>query len=289
MNVKLYALIAYASILFLPTVILNGSYWGQCDCIYTTFAILALLNLLKDKYFKAFIFLGMSFAFKLQFVFLLPVFIFVYASKRKFPLYYFLIIPLVDLILCLPAILNGKTILDCLTLYINQSSSYPTYISMLFPGIFNLVMVPYNDYVSNSIEGLGSLFVVITLSILFLVLVTIIYKKTNLKNEKIIHISLWAVMICTFLLPNMHERYLFMGDVLAVLYFIVARDWKKIYIPIGISLISLYGYIRMLFGGQILDIQIISLLNLSLVAIITKDVFRSLLNEEKIELEERKE
>ena len=71
---KFYALLAYIVVLFLPQVILNGSCWGQCDAIYTSFILLSFHYLLKEKYTTSFILLGISFAFKLQFIFILPFF-----------------------------------------------------------------------------------------------------------------------------------------------------------------------------------------------------------------------
>ncbi len=283
-NVNLYSVITYGIILFLPTVLLNSSFWGQCDSIYVAFAMLALLYMLKEKYRRSFIFLGISFAFKLQFIFILPVFIFMYVSKRKFPIYYFLIIPIMNFILCLPAMLCGKGIADILTIYIMQTNFYKDYISLLFPGIYNILMpIKQNGYALNTIQGVEQVGIYITFMILFVVLVILIYKKVDIKGNLLIQMSLWSVMICTFLLPNMHERYLYMGDILSVLYFVISRDWKKIYIPIGINLISLYGYSKLLFGGQILNIQIMSLLNLILVVIITKDIFQKILEKQEME------
>ena len=165
-----------------------------------------------------------------------------------------------------------------------QTNSYKDYISLLFPGIYNILMpIKQNGYALNTIQGVEQVGIYITFMILFVVLVILIYKKVDIKGNLLIQMSLWSVMICTFLLPNMHERYLYMGDILSVLYFVISRDWKKIYIPIGINLISLYGYSKLLFGGQILNIQIMSLLNLILVVIITKDIFQKILEKQEME------
>ena len=44
------ALLIYSVCLFLPTIILNSSYWAQSDQIYTTFVLISLLFLIKKKY-----------------------------------------------------------------------------------------------------------------------------------------------------------------------------------------------------------------------------------------------
>ena len=56
-NKKFYAFLTYCVVLFLPTVILNGALWGQCDVIYSSFVILSLLYLIKEKYVPSFVFL----------------------------------------------------------------------------------------------------------------------------------------------------------------------------------------------------------------------------------------
>ena len=38
----LTSIVTYGIILFLPTVIINGSMWGQCDSIYTAFSLISL-------------------------------------------------------------------------------------------------------------------------------------------------------------------------------------------------------------------------------------------------------
>jgi len=57
-NKHLYALLVYSIIVILPSIILNSSAWAQCDSIYTAFILISILFILKEKYFKAFIFLG---------------------------------------------------------------------------------------------------------------------------------------------------------------------------------------------------------------------------------------
>ena len=83
-NNKQNASIIYCAILFAPTCFLNSGAWAQCDSIYTSFAIISIYYLLKEKFTLSFIFAGISFAFKLQFVFILPVYIIYYICKKKF-------------------------------------------------------------------------------------------------------------------------------------------------------------------------------------------------------------
>lgn len=276
-NKDFIALLLYGIVLFLPTVLLNSACWGQADSIYVAFILLAISALLEEKYLKAFIYLGVSFAFKLQFVFILPLFVLIYISKRKFPLYYFLIIPAVNIVMCLPAIFAGKSITSCIDIYINQTSQYSAYLSMNFPGVYNLVF-PTNsyNYVMAPNEYMSKMGVMCTIFVFAIMAFMVLYKKIEFNKQKIIEFGLWSVMIATFLLPHMHDRYLFAGDILSVLYCIYNKD--KLYVPIGISLISMYGYTGFLFGKNPVPIQYLSFIYLVLIFIVTKDIYNKYFN-----------
>ena len=59
-------LAAYLITLLLPTVIINGAMWGQCDSIYTALAVLALWLALTDRPKLSMVFMALSFGFKLS-------------------------------------------------------------------------------------------------------------------------------------------------------------------------------------------------------------------------------
>ena len=278
-NKDFYALITYGVILFLPTVLLNSACWGQADSIYVAFMLLALSSLLEEKYLKSFIYLGISFVFKLQFIFILPLFVLVYIAKRKFPLYYFFIIPLVNIVMCLAAIIVGKPISSCIDIYINQASQYNAYLSMNFPGIYNLFF-PTNmyNYVEAPNEVISKVGIMATLFVFVIIAFMVLYKKIKFNKQQIIEFGLLSIMISTFLLPHMHDRYLFAGDILSVLYLVYNKD--KIYVPIGISLISMYGYTGFLFEGSPIPIQYLSFMYLILIVLVAKDIYNKYFKEE---------
>lgn len=84
-----YGIAAYAITLFVPSVILNSAAWGQCDAIYAAPILFALYFLVKKKYVRSFVSLGIAFAFKLQAVFILPLFIIYYICEEKYSILYF--------------------------------------------------------------------------------------------------------------------------------------------------------------------------------------------------------
>ena len=244
-NKKEFALVAYAAVLFLPTVIFNSALWGQCDSIYTSFVIIALILLLKEKYKSSFVFLGLAFAFKLQFIFILPIFIVLYFSKKKFSIFNFLIIPLVNVILCLPAIIAGNSLKNVLTIYFTQASEYNDSLVLNFLNIYNLI--PGSPDIFYKVGELVSIFVCAAM------LAYVIYKNVKWNNEKILNLALWFVVIVTFLLPGMHDRYLFVGDVLAVIVYLAYK--KNLFVMISVNLASLLVYSNYLFDFSLAEID----------------------------------
>lgn len=271
-NAQFVSIITYMIVLFLPTVIMNSSMWAQADSIYTAFVILALASLIDEKYLRSFVFLGVAFSFKLQFIFVLPIFILVYISKRKFPLYYFLIIPLVNFAMCIPSMIFGKTLSSCIDVYVNQAGQYSAYLSLNFPSVYNIFFGTNNNFVIAPNEFIAKIGILITIFIFAMVAFIVLYKKIEFNKKMILDFALWSVMICTFLLPHMHDRYLFIGDILSIAYFIVNRD--KIYVPICINLISLYTYSCFLYGVPKIPIEYVSIVYLVVIILFTKDIFK---------------
>lgn len=231
-NKKIYSLITYTLVLFLPQIILNSAMWGQCDSIYASFSIIALIFLLKEKYWQSFVFLGISFAFKLQFIFILPVFIIIYACKNKFSILNFLIIPAVNFIMCLPAIIMGKPIIDLLKVYFNQTS-ISTALVRNYPNIYN--------FLNGDIVAFKYIGIIMTIVIFALMLFYFIYKKVNWNKDKIITLSLLVLVIISYILPGMHERYLYVGEVLSIVYYLVYRKNLPLVIIINLNAIITYS------------------------------------------------
>ena len=260
-NNKHYAMVGTIAMLFLPTILLDGAFWSQCDVIYTTFIVFALYYLYKEKMTKSFIFLGLSFSFKLQFVFILPVYLILYFKKRNFSIINFFIIPLVDFILCIPSIIAGKPILECLLVYAKQTQTYNS-LNLNFPNIYSLI--------NGSEKYLSKLGIVLLIVIFALVFWYIVKKKIKFNFESILLLSIWSIVICTFLLPYMHERYMFAADVLSIIYAIIYK--RNFLIALGIEFISIVSYTMFLFNNYEIPSYILAFIFLAIVIYLTKDV-----------------
>lgn len=252
---KIKAAVTYALTFCSITVILNSSFWAQCDSIYVAFILLSIYFLEKEKNIASFIFVGIAFAFKLQTVFILPFYIFYYISTQKISILHFLIIPITDVVMCLPAVLLGRPVKDIIEIYLVQTD-YGKLIQMNCPNFYALIC---NGNDMTYYYLLKSFSIILTLTILGSVLCFAIYKKIDMTDkENILLTAIWTVFTCIMFLSSMHERYGYLIDILAIIYAML--NTKRIWLAIVCNLISLRGYCYYLFNYDILDIKLTAIL-----------------------------
>ena len=249
--------ITFATVLFLPTVLINSSIWAQCDMIYVSFILISLYCLKKEKIILSFIFLGISFAFKLQFIFILPIYILLYLKSKNISILHFLIIPFVNFIMCMPAIIMGRSIKDCINIYFNQTGTY-TDITLKYPNLYNI----FGEF----FESQTTVLIIFTLIIIGIIAFYLIYKKVDIKSN-ILKLSLLFSIIMVFFLPRMHERYGFLAEILSIIY--VATYKKDYEIPVILQLATLCGYYSF-FMPNAFDKNILILFSLLEFGVITK-------------------
>lgn len=68
-----WPVLAAGIVVFLPTVVLNSSMWGQTDSIYSALGIGAVYFVLTRRPWLACLLFGIAISFKLQIIFLFPV------------------------------------------------------------------------------------------------------------------------------------------------------------------------------------------------------------------------
>lgn len=208
----------YGVVLLLPTVVFNSALWGQCDAIYTFFLVLSLFLIYRKSYFFSFVFLGCAFAFKLQTVFILPFFFYLYFREKNFSIFFLLFLPLVDILLSIPSLCMGLRFSKLVDVYINQSDAYH-YVYMNYPSFWAMIGDNY-DY-------LKPVAIIITLMILFVGLLYIVRKKVDLKSaDNFLSVAVWSVWTCVLFLPSMHERYAYLAEILIVILFFV-KLWSE--------------------------------------------------------------
>ena len=228
-------LIAFFGILFLPTVVLNGSVWGQCDVIYAAFGIYGLYLALSDRPISAMICFAASFAVKLQAVFLLPI-IAVLWYKKHIKLWHSFIFPAAYVAIVLPAVLMGRPFWDTVTLYMNQTGSIGSGLNYNSSSMFAY----FPNESAMNIELWSKVGVLLAFAFMIVVLVWLFAKRKTLTNEIVLGAALLLCLGIPFILPHMHDRYFFVADVLS-LAFAVAFP-KLFVVPVLVQFGSLLGY-----------------------------------------------
>lgn len=233
----------------LPTVFINSSYMSQCDSIYASFTVISIYYLLKDKYGFSLILLGVAFAIKAQTCMVFPFYL-VYIVKNNLKFYYLLIIPIVYILIALPALAIGKPFVDIMLIYLNQSQ-FNTNLVQYFSNLYVWMDVSDALWIST-IKLLGTSFVVILTLITTYLLSNKKYKFDFVLWMKFLFIS---VVTVPFFLPGMLERYMYLADVLAIVYIFI--NIRKFYLGLGIICISFYCYMKVIFSCAILPITFI--------------------------------
>lgn len=203
-------LAAFLITLLLPTVIINGAKWGQCDSIYTAFAALALWLVLADRPKASMVCMALSFGFKLQAVFIMPVYL-VMLFAKKIRIRDLFVFPLAYVVLILPALIAGRPIADAFLLYYNQAETVGSGLNYNSPSIFSMISGSINAPAASA-AGIAA-----TFTFLFLIFLWTWHRRQNLTNEALLYTALLIVVGVPFLLPHMHDRYFFMSDVLTLL------------------------------------------------------------------------
>jgi Gpi18-like mannosyltransferase len=234
--------------LFSPTLVLNGSYWGQSDIIYTTGLVSCLWALIRQCPHLGLMIFGLAIAVKLQAIWLFPALL-IWAGYGKIPWRAFGWVPLVYCMTCLPAAIAGRPWPELLTIYFQQANSYP-FLTLNAPNLY--------QWLPNELFGTlypGVLFLAIAVIGVFIG--TGIRRKFTPTPPTLIQLSLISVVLVPFILPKMHERYFLAADVLSFLY--VGYFPQQFWVAPAINLISLFSYFPFLVGVEIIPLKFLAL------------------------------
>ena len=261
---RVASIFAFLAVLFAPTVIINSSYWGQTDAIYTAFLVISVFLLLKNKLFLSMLFYSISFAFKLQAIFLLPLFL-ILLLKRKIHIKYFLLLPLVYFISGIPSLIAGKPWLEVFSIYLQQADSYP-YLALNAPTLYQ--WLPQDQFAIFYPAGVAFAATLIS------IFIYLVYRKNiNLTDDLVVKIAMASLLLVPFLLPKMHERYFFPADVFSIIYAFYKP--KFFFIPIAMQAVSLFSYGPYLWG-YMPDFPAVSLFLFIILLIVLFDLLKDL-------------
>ncbi len=244
-------LVCFTLLLLLPTVMLNSACWAQCDSLYTALLLLALSAALEGKPGASVLLLALAFSFKLQTVFLIPLWcVFWFTGRVKFR--HLLLFPAGGVLILLPALALGKPLGDILGVYLGQMGEYSA-LTLNAPSVFSFL--PYGVQVDTALAsrlGIAAAF------LLVFVLLGLLWKKRGrITSRLLLDAAAVFALGVPFLLPHMHERYFFPAGVLALVC--ACTDWRRFPLALlaeasSLSCYSIYLTLRytlpLYLGGQ---------------------------------------
>lgn len=226
---------AFCILLLLPTVVLNGAFWGQCDSVYGALVLLALANALEGRGARSVVWLGVAFSFKLQAIFLVPLWCVLWYSGRVkfkelflFPVSYFATI--------LPALLLGKPLWDILGVYFNQMGLYNDRLTLNAPSLYALI--PYGVEVDGALWS--KVGILLAFAFVLGLLAWLFFFRQKLSDGQLLTAALILAIGVPLLLPHMHDRYFFLADALSVVW--AVGSYHRTPVPVCVQIASLGGY-----------------------------------------------
>ncbi len=249
-NNKTKASISYTLIIFGLTIFLNSAWWAQCDGIYVSFLVWTIYFMLKDKCSLAMVMYGFAFCFKLQSIFILPAII-VLILKRQFKIRYLLWVPIIYSLVALPSCFASSSFFtrfsEIWSIYVNQSSNSYSQLTLNCGTLYALIFTNFKseDYVSSF-----SLFLAI--AIIGTYIFMIFHSNKEITKRRLLDMFILFALLVPYVLPHMHERYLYLGDALIVIYVVMYP--KRFYLTFFAWINSMIGYMVYLWNIPFINV-----------------------------------
>ena len=268
--------------LYLPFVIFDGALWKQVDAVYTCFLVISIYKLLKQQYRASIVWYSVAFAFKLQSILFLPLYLIIYitggfngpadeekelSERSAFSILEFLWIPVVYLIAGLPEVLAKHGLRATYFAYLEQTGELDSEgygMVSFFPNIYNWGFDDHYKLLSTA--------AVMVLAAVLIVIAVFCYKfREKIDRDLVLYLAIWTSWTCVILLPGMHERYDYAVLILLTPFAITVR--KKI-MPFMVvaNICSLIVYGITLFGAKIIDISYVSVFYVASYLFVTADI-----------------
>ena len=266
---RMTQIVSFFAALLVPSVIVNSAMWGQCDSVFSAFALGGLYFGLNKKSRLCWAFFALALSFKLQTVFLMPMLI-VFLFRKDIRLRDIWVFAAVFVGLLIPAMLAGRSPVSCISVYWNQANSYSE-LSMLAPNVF--AWLPQGTKSNIPVTAAG-IFIAGTVVLGFLLY--LYWRKDRLNTRDLIKASLIFTVLIPFFLPLMHDRYFYLADTVAVVYlFLEPKRW---YIPALICIASFLCHAAYLFDAVVIPTYVLAFFILAALCLLTPDFIREIEN-----------
>ena len=280
----------------LPTVLINGACWGQCDTVYVCFIVLSLYLVKTKRPALSAAMLALAFAFKLQTIFFFPI-VLLGLIHGEYKPKHALVFVAAYLVTMIPALLAGRPFMDALSVYANQSmGQYYDRLTYNAPNLYTFFpMLGFSNSQEYTwmryIEGVDkdalnpylTEFLMPTLqnaalyACVLLTLLVVFYWLTHAKEvtpDMTLDLALFFAIFLPFVMPKIHERYFFLADMLSILY--AARYRDRRFVPLLVVGASLMSYLPYLTRQRPVDERVLGLMMLAALVVVSRDLLRKM-------------
>ena len=237
------------------TVLLNSGTWTHCDAVFSALSLWGLYLLLKNHPWPGCLLWGLAVAFKLQAAFLFPLLIPMF-MERKISLRHLAALAAGFLVLHIPMFLDKQSLASVLGRYSEQITAMAyegAGLSDNAPGVYGLMRIAS----VREFSGMGLFFGEAVALILAMAMV----RRGPLSTEQWIRCAILLAFGLPMILPQMNVRMHYLAFLLALTD---ARNLRGIAIAMLIELISLLGYMKGIFGSEVIPVLVLSLISLAL-------------------------
>ncbi len=233
---EIYALFGAMLWAFNPAAIYNSSNWGQTDSIMAFLLLITFWAYSEKKYVIGSVWFAVAICTKMQCLYFAPIILFMFIREKEFKKLLFSLAAGFGAVIAvfLPFMIGSGDILLPFRVYAEGFGSYP-YINL---NAFNL----YGLFDFNWVEDSTKLFWIIdysTLSTLLLVATVALVAYLSIFGKRFsIWISSLVYINCIFMLTTrQHERYQYMVLILALIAFVIEKDFRFFKLFTGFSVI----------------------------------------------------
>jgi Gpi18-like mannosyltransferase len=265
---------AFAAVTNLPTVVMNSGVWAQCDSLYAAGCLASILSLIKGRPWAASAWFGVAFALKLQAIFLLPVLIAVLIINRHRLLA--LTAAGATFLACLvPALIAGRSLASQLMVYplqVTDASGIGGTVGRGTPpggpragehftltdgySFTHNAPTPYAWLPPDAAVGWKWAGLALAAAVILALGCWLAARRRRLSAQGILLVAATTSLVVPLLLPEMHERYFYLAEVLLVLAAFV--DWRFAVPAAGIQLASISTYLSYFANREVLPLRLMA-------------------------------
>jgi Predicted integral membrane protein len=240
-------LVASLLVLFAPTIFINSAMWSQCDSIYTAFAVAGLYFFMRQRPGWACFYFGLSLSFKPQAAFLFPLLLFLWLKKEVY-IRHLVLIPVCYLLMIFPAFLLGRPLMDLLTIYLAAPGEMP-FLTLKAPNFWQ--WFPDSQFSLLYHSGM-----ILTIACAIILCLVVYVRHQAVSANLLVKLAFIFVLSVPFFLPEMHERYFYMADVISIIY--ACYIPRQFYLAIGVQLASLFPYFLCLYNTTVINLSFLA-------------------------------